>query len=378
MAELDLRKRAKQFGIILAIWTGIGIFIATQIFLLKLDSRYPIRWSQVLLPALLSRWIFAILTPGVIYICSRFPFGRRNWLLTTLVHLGGTCAFLVCWVGIRMPLYPVTDPVSGMNLKASWRLFHSMVLDDAYYAFWMYGSIVAVWHLWDYYRRYKEREVRASRLESQLSQAQLKALKMQLDPNFVFSTLRSVSTLMRADVEAADDLVASLSELLRMSLQSLNEQEVSLKRELEFLKVYLEIQQIRLAGRLCVSMSIAPSSLDAMVPNMILQTFVEAALKRDPEAPVSTPHIGFRSELAHYRVRIEISGDHPWPEDGPAGPGSAASSFANARTRLQHLYGSSHHFNLQKPSGGGFLVTLDLPLRLSKEEAGGTLQQSVV
>ena len=151
----------------------------------------------------------------------------------------GRLGFLILCVSIRLPLYPITDPMTHSGL-ASWRLYHDMILEDALYDCMMYGTIVTVSQLWEYYRKYRERELRASRLEAELAQAELKVLKMQMDPHFLFATLRSVSTLIHQDVEAADDLVASLSELLRISLDAADEQEVTLKREIDYLNAYLE------------------------------------------------------------------------------------------------------------------------------------------
>ena len=183
-----------------------------------------------------------------------------------------------------------------------------MILEDALYACMMYGTIVTVSQLWEYYRKYRERELRASRLEAELAQAELKVLKMQMDPHFLFATLRSVSTLIHQDVEAADDLVASLSELLRISLDDADEQEVTLKREIEYLNAYLEVQQIRFRNRLAVLVTVDPRSLDALVPNMIMPALVENTLRRGFEEVNRAGQVeirirGARREAAHRNPR---------------------------------------------------------------------------
>jgi hypothetical protein len=204
--------RAKQLGIIFAVWTSLAVIAGTQWHLQSLHSGHPVTWRYALWANLIDHWIYSVLTPFVLWICARFPFGRCGWLLTALVHTLGVAAFLLVFVSIRMAPGPVYDPSTGKMAHASWELFRSLLLEYPYDALWLYGGIVAVSQGWDYYCKYRERELRASRLEAQLAQAQLKMVKMQLDPHFLFNTLHSISSLMHEDVEAADDMVARLSE----------------------------------------------------------------------------------------------------------------------------------------------------------------------
>ena len=134
------------------------------------------------------------------------------------------------------------------------------------------------------------RELRNSQLATRLAQAQLQVLKMQIQPHFLFNTLHAISTLMHKDVESADRMIAQLSDLLRLTLESDGVQEVSLKQELEFLESYLEIEKTRFQDRLTIETKIAPETLDAQVPNLILQPLVENAVRHGIE-PRSAPGI---------------------------------------------------------------------------------------
>jgi LytS/YehU family sensor histidine kinase len=157
--------------------------------------------------------------------------------------------------------------------------------------------------------------LKASQLEARLAQAQLQALKMQLQPHFLFNTLHAISALVHKDVEAADRMLARLSDLLRLALESAGVQEVPLKQELEFLERYLEIEQTRFQDRLTVRMEIAPEALDALVPNLIMQPLVENAI-RHGIAPRATPgKIEITAMLADGQLHFHIR------DDGPGIPG---------------------------------------------------------
>jgi two-component system LytT family sensor kinase len=323
-------------------------------------------FRQILMAVLLTRWIFALLTPGVLWFSARFPFGRGHWVRTLAWHGVGAFGFLVLWVSIRLPLYPMTDQLTQESVGPSWRLYHDMILEDALYAAMMYGTIVAVSQVWEYYRKYRERELHASRLEAELAQAELKVLKMQMDPQFLFATLRSIATLIHQDVEAADDLVASLSELLRISLDDGDEQEVTLKREIDYLNAYLEVQKIRFSNRLAVHVKIDPKALDALVPNMILPALVENILRPDFEESHRAHRVEINSEVREGKLCIEIHNDVPWRRAGEESLFDGDPGLANVKARLQHLYGASHKFGIGLKPPDGSTLTLELPLVLRR------------
>jgi two-component system, LytTR family, sensor kinase len=355
-------KWARQFSVIFIIWTASGLLAASQWYIPMRGNPHSPTLRQMLMHVLINRWIFALLTPGVLWFSSRFPFGRGRWLRTVGWHVIGALGFLILWVSIRLPLYPITDSVTQKQIGPSWRLYHNMILEDALYASMMYGTIVAVSQLWEYYRKYRERELRASRLEAELALAELKVLKMQMDPHFLFATLRSVSTLIHEDVEAADDLVASLSELLRISLDDADEQEVTLKHEINYLNAYLEVQQIRFRNRLAVRVTVDPESLDALVPNMILPALVENTIRGGFEEVNWAGQVEIRSEVREGKLRIEIHNDLPRRREREEGLLDDDLGLANARARLQHLYGASHNFALGLKAAAGSWLALEIPL----------------
>jgi two-component system, LytTR family, sensor kinase len=369
MHKAAIVERARQLGVIFAIWTVLAFIEAFQYYFAYQGTSRAVTFQFEISYALKECWVAAALTPPVLWVSWRYPLGRRNVWLTAAVHLLAATVFLVLFVAIRMPLGQIVDFSTGKMGHSSWHLFRNMLVRYPYDTVWLYGGIVAVSQAWSYYGKYRERELRASRLEAQLAQAQLKVLKMQLDPHFLFNTLHSISSLMHDDVEAADDVLTRLSDLLRMSLEDVNEQEVTLKREMEFLDGYLAIQQVRFGDRFQVRVSIDPKSLDALVPNMILQPLVENAVRHGIASRTGSGQLEVRSAVHDGTLRLEVFDDGPGPAEDAGDASGGGVGLANTRARLRQLYGETHRFTLCRPEDGGTLVTLQIPFRRKGEEA---------
>jgi len=207
---------------------------------------------------------------------------------------------------------------------------------------------------------YREQELAAAQLETQLVQAQLQALQMQLQPHFLFNTLHAISTLMHRDVDAAEKMLARLSDLLRLTLENGSTQTVMLKDELEFLKKYLEIEEIRFADRLTIRTAIAPDALDALVPNLILQPIVENAIRHGIAPRAQPGRVEITARRVDGKLRLEVQDDGPGlrPGNGREGLG-----LKNTRERLARLYQGAHRLELESPPEGGVRVTLEIPFR---------------
>jgi signal transduction histidine kinase len=206
-------------------------------------------------------------------------------------------------------------------------------------------------------RATEERE----QLEARLARAQLQSLRLQLHPHFLFNTLNTVNALIGTDRHAAERVISGLSELLRMSLSSASEQEVTLARELELLAHYIEIQQIRFQDRLSVTFDIAPDTRSALVPNLMLQPLVENAIRHGIAPRAAAGHVVVAA--ARHGSRLELSvvddgiGEHPRAEhrDGVG--------LGNTRARLLSLYGADHRFAAGTGPAGGFAVRVEIPYR---------------
>jgi len=240
-------------------------------------------------------------------------------------------------------------------------VFKPLLVKTWHFNLLIYWVIVAVSHAFDYYRKYRERELRASELEKHLAQAKLQALQMQLNPHFLFNTLHSISSLMHKDVEAADRMIARLSDLLRAALEGAGTQQVTLRQELDLLQLYLAIEQVRFGSRLTVKMNIAPDTLGAQVPNLILQPLVENAIRHGIEPRARLGCIELQAHRQDGALALVVSDDGAGL--GENGRIKEGVGLSNTRARLRELYGTAHRFELLRGQEGGVRVELSIPFR---------------
>ena len=231
-----------------------------------------------------------------------------------------------------------------------------------------YWYILLITQAIAYYGKYRERELVSSQLEAQLAHAQLEVLKIQLEPHFLFNTLNSIAALARNDGPAAENMTLQLADLLRFSLDAIGVHEISLSRELTVLQKYIDIQQMRFRERLLVEMDIAPNTLSALVPNMILQPLVENAIRHG---------IGPRRAPGYIHITARQVFDELWMEISDNGQGlrslhgmepEEGVGLRNTRARLQQLYNHDHRLTLEDAPGGGCVVKIHIPFRTSSEE----------
>jgi LytS/YehU family sensor histidine kinase len=231
----------------------------------------------------------------------------------------------------------------------------------------IYGAIVGVCYAIDYYRKYREREFVAAQLEAQLAQAQLDSLRMQLHPHFLFNTLNGIVGLVRDNKnDAAVRMLVGLSDLLRHALEHSDRQEVQLREELNFIKLYLSIQQMRFPDRLQIDLDIDPATSKALVPNFVLQPLIENALRHGIGRSAGAGSIGISSRRENGSLLITVSDNgaglpNHWQLKTNCGIG-----LANTAARLQQLYGENHRFDIHNRDGGGVEVEIVIPMRLEE------------
>jgi LytS/YehU family sensor histidine kinase len=245
-------------------------------------------------------------------------------------------------------------------------MFHWTLARSFYFNLLVYWVIIGASAALDFYRKYRDRELRAMELEKLLAQTRLEALQAQLNPHFLFNTLHAISALMHDRVDAADRMLSRLSDLLRLALESTDTQEVPLRREVAFLQKYLEIEQTRFGDRLDVQLDIAPDTWEVMVPNLILQPLVENAIRHgiEPKAKGGRIRVSARGEADCLCLEVRDDGvglAAPRPEREGVG-------LSNTRARLQHLYPGRHRFEMRNADDGGLVVRLAIPWRPESAE----------
>lgn len=367
-----LRRSWKWWSLIFVGWTVLGSFFAVQAYLNSVYLGRPLPFGQTLVVWLSCVYIWALLTPLIIHLARRVPVERGAYLRGVAGHLfaGTLVSLLQLGIYIFVRQWLLGDPSKSFSPLES---FQKILVGEFHANLLHYWAVVALAHAYEYYRLYRERERRAaqleleaSRLETQLARAQLDALRMQLQPHFLFNTLNTISVLMKEDTAVADRMLLRLSELLRLTLKKTGSHEVSLRQELEFLSSYLEIEQTRFQDRLKVEMTIDPDTLEAQVPNLILQPLVENAIRYAvaPRTTKSTVEICATRLDGQIELQVRDDGSGINEADKTSAHGVG---LRNTRERLEKLYGAAQRFQLSPAASGGLQVTITIPFHTAAD-----------
>jgi len=364
---------AFSFGV----WALIALAGSVTMWQLYRMTEMPMRYVQMLGLELSQVLTYAPLTPFVYALAVRFPFRRENWKQRSLLYLAAGVIFCLVHVMLRgLTPFAIYEPKYRDWTSAVWnshshvwdiqwsafrRLFLNNLVDDITGTF---VPIVLIGHAISYYRKFLDREVRATQLESQLAKAHLQSLKSQLQPHFLFNTMHSISALMLTDVQAADRMITRLADLLRMNLESAGTQLTTLSRELEFVNCYLEIEQVRFEERLSLTSDIAPETLDAEVPLLLLQPVVDNAVKHGISHLTAGGEIRISSSLQNGDLKLEVRDNGPGFADATTDRGCGL-GLKVTRERLETLYGASQSIELASPAEGGVSVVITIPFQVA-------------
>ncbi|MDQ3816651.1 MAG: histidine kinase [Acidobacteriota bacterium] len=361
MREAVRHRGLVWWGLIALAWTLFAVFFTSEAVIIRAYAGRPLNLAGTLVAWLICAYAWLALTPFVLYLADHFPLERRGWLKHLLAHLTASALFallhLTLYVGVAMLVAP------DAGNQTFFTALRSIFVTNFHFDLLTYWAIVGLRHALGYYRKARERELRALQLETRLAQAQLDALRMQLHPHFLFNTLNSISVLMAEDVRAARRMLTRLSDLLRKSLENGGSTEVSLRDELEFLESYLEIEQTRFQDRLAVRTHVDPSALDARVPNLILQPLVENAIRHGIAPRASKGTVEIRAERQNGMVELQVSDDGVGLGEASAESLMKGIGLRNTRARLEQLYGAQASFELRERDGGGLTVTIAIPFR---------------
>ena len=316
-----------------------------------------------------SLWVpWAVFTPLLAWLCARFTIEKGAWRRTIWVHMA---ASVVLMAGLGWFSY-LTDPQPPWRPDDEKRFDPppppprnalEAILRRATFQMPVFWGIVGIAHAFIFHKRAGERERRAAELESGLAQARLHALQMQLNPHFLFNTLNSIASLVHQDPRKADDMIGSLSTLLRRTLQATERQECALKEELELLDGYLEIERTRFGERLRVDKQIEPAALEAFVPVLILQPLVENAIRHGIEGQLKPGVVRVSARREGDWLLLEIADNGRGLARGK--PFTEGVGLGNTRARLKELGAGGGTLQIGAPPEGGFLARARLPWRLA-------------
>jgi two-component system LytT family sensor kinase len=350
---------------------GRGLLFAVLWSIIGLIFALPnVSAANVLVPlgfSLTQWWAWGLLAPFVVAVDRRLPVSDRQLPLRLAAHLPLSLVFTAIYVYLSAVLRAATgltpwEPVFSLDLLRT-------VLGGMYLWGWLvYWVILGAWLAFQYYGRFLTSELRRERLERRFSEARLNALRLQLDPHFLFNALNTVSSQVERDPKLARRMIEHLGDLLRLSLDSKDRQEVALVEELAFLEHYLAIQRIRFGDSLRIETEIAPEVRHASVPSLILQPLVENAVRHGLASRARGGTVRVSASAADGRLEIRVQDDGVglpagWQLETGAGVGL---SVTRERIAELHPNGSSR-FTVTSRFSGGTNVDISLPLRLVGE-----------
>lgn len=345
------RRGAERLALGVLVWTGVTLFFSTQ-RLVASGGGWEV-FQESLRRSLPQWYVWGLLSPLVFRADDWAKGDGASLRRRILRHVPLAVLFVTLYVVLRL----VADGLLG-NVPWDWSL--SALVPQYHWNFLIYAVLVGLHIAYELDREARERELRASRLETRLAEARLESLKAQLRPHFLFNTLNAISAFMERDPKAARRMMSHLGDLLRHSLESAERQEVPLAEELSTVEDYLEIQRARFSGRLQVTQEVPPETLGVPVPSFLLQPLVENAIEHGFVGKAKHGSIWLKAERQNGSLRLTVRDDgrglsEPWDENGKG------FGLKSTLERLKALYGDRARLEVRNGDESGAEVTVTLP-----------------
>uniref|UniRef100_Q01YK0 histidine kinase n=1 Tax=Solibacter usitatus (strain Ellin6076) TaxID=234267 RepID=Q01YK0_SOLUE len=351
-------------------WTTAGLFYITQDFMTRLSRNESIPWRNVVIGWMTAMYICALFTPAILWFGRRWAVDAGDRRQHIGIHLGASVVLSLVSTALEVPVLGAIGLLPPFGHTTSFAAdFWHLLPYDLHGGIVRYWAVIAVQALFRSNREARRRErealelkVQSSQLAEQLTASQLNALKMQMHPHFLFNTLSAIMVLVRQGKgHEAETMLSRLGDLLRHTLDDVEAQEVPLWRELDFLRLYLSIEQVRFEDRLHVRIDAGPEVSEALVPHMVLQPIVENAVRHglgQSEEPVLI-HVSISRVNGQLSLTVQ--------DDGPGCPDRVFNGkgigLTNTRNRLKRLYGAEATFLAENRLPRGVQVTMSLPFR---------------
>lgn len=340
--------------------TFVGLLFVGSYYVARVSTNQPFSILAALNSQMLRFQIWTVMSVIVVLMDYKFRKRFQSWHHLFPLHLLSSVFWSSIATGIFCFLYWLFDGLINSRFLSLPEIIKTAWVSNLVMGILGYKIILTTNYALDYYKKFHEEKHRSAILETQLVQAQLQALKMQIQPHFLFNTLNSISNLALENPRTAVQMIARLGDFLRLTIDNNGTQNVSLKEEIEFLKCYLEIEQIRFPDRLKVEIDVAPETLSASVPNLILQPIVENAIKHGISKSMTAGHIEIRAKRRDNMLQMQIQNDGPAFIQNGNGLIKEGIGIANTRQRLRQLYNNDFCLDLM-PLEEGASVMLEIP-----------------
>ncbi|OJJ22368.1 hypothetical protein BKI52_06710 [marine bacterium AO1-C] len=358
------KKRLLIILLVSGILTVLALLSASQTVLMRSMRDRPGNFWEMARYEIIIWQVWGLFVPFIFWASKKYPLERRVMFRNLLFHIPVSVAVVL----IYFTIYIAYDRAFfSFYTHPKWSFWQCMLIYIAskfHWNFITYWGILGVMNTFEYQRKFKERELRAIQLESQLFQSQLQALKMQLHPHFLFNTLHTIASMVRQEEKKeAVEMLTGLSELLRMALEQGQKQKISLKEEMDFVNTYLAIEQVRFKDRLQLDIVIAANTLDALVPSLLLQPLVENAVKHGLAKKLSAKVLKIQTKQTEGQLRIQIFNEgyalaDDWQIQNVSGLG-----IKNTYQRLKQLYPGEYELSF-KNHENGVLANICIPLEI--------------
>lgn len=353
------KQSAARWAGLAALWAFIGLILTTEVYFNRRVVSPDVDFWAVAHDQYRRALLWALLVPVVLRLKAAVPLSSGRWVGGVSFHLVISFLVMVVYYLARLILVYVEVGNSFENFwdSAQRNFYGRNIIDMAFY--W---AVIAVVYALRIREKYQRESLKAAQLESKLAESELRALKQQLNPHFLFNTMNTISVLVREQRnDEAVTLIARISTLLRMSLDKTGVPTVSLREELDFLTRYLDIQKARFGDQLQYRTKMEPGVLDAIIPNLILQPLVENAILHGIAQKIGPGCVEIAARVRANQLEIEVRDDGP----GLGGAGRQLTKegigLRNTRVRLARHYGAAHQMVLKSEQGRGVSVNLVMP-----------------
>ena len=358
-------------------WASIVILEGSQVLVGDASRGYVLPTVHYLAWAVFNWYVFALVSPLIYQLGLRYPLTGPNWVRHVLyphaIACFGCMLTQAVFRGIAGSIYTLSHelPASSAALAAEWFDRRGLVGLISY-------SIIAIIAAFANLReQVRQRELRQAQLETRLASAELEKLRMQIHPHFLFNTLQAAITLVQEDPRAAEDVLLRLSELLRISLDQIESNEIPLSRELEFLDLYTGIQRRRFGDRLSVEIHADPGTLDLLVPPLILQPLVENGIRHGIGKHKGDDCVEIFAHQHDNELQIEVWNSNSVVEGTTEQLFLRGVGLRNTRARLEQLYGTAGQLVFRPLARGGAGVLIAIPAHSAASMAATTTAEVV-